>query len=325
MPDYLRDIGGSTTLMIRDTGSDVQFWVRTGPQTYNYQQPWNGRINNAELGPRTFRMITGGQWQYVDAWRIDYDQDVRFTIVNAGLGFPTYDFVQHISRTLPPGPPHIYAADAVSSTHIHVAFNDGHDGGSPILQRIIGYGTNPYTHQFELDAPTKELTIGPWNPGTKVYFWARARNAVGWGEWSNRGEDTTFRNPNAPYPVTFTDVAQTSVRTKFEDRSGGEVLERQIGYGQNASTPASFANDISGENFLTGLDPGKVYYFWARTRNSVGWSAWSDRSQVTLIAGARVYVSGVWRRAVPYVRVAGVWRVARPWVKVAGAWKESDQ
>lgn len=325
MTDYDQFIGGSTTLRIRDTGSNVEFWIRTGPQTYNYQQPWNGRINNSELGPRTFRMLTGGQWQYIDAWRIDYDQDVRFTIVNSGLGFPTYDFWQHITRTTPPGPPSLYAADAVSSTHIRVKFHDGYDGGSAIVERQVGYGTNPNNVQNFWDAPSRDVTIGPFNPGTKVYFWARARNAIGWGEWSNRGEDTTFRNPNAPYPVTFTDVAQRSVRTKFEDRSGGEVLERQIGYGLDANTPALFANDISGENFVTGLDAAKTYYFWARTRNSVGWSAWSDRSQVTLIAGARVMYGGVWKRAIPYVRVGGVWKVARPWVKTAGEWKESSQ
>lgn len=327
MVDYTRDIGGSTTLMIRDTGTDVQFWIKTGPQTYNYQQPWNGRINNAELGNRTFRMLQGGQWQYIDAWRIDYDQEVRFTIVNSGLGFPTYDFYQEINRTSAPGPPNLYAADAISSTHIHVEFDDGYDGGSAIVERQIGYGTNPDNVQSFWDAPGGEADIGPFNPGTKVYFWARTRNAVGWGTWSNRGEDTTFRNPNAPRPVTFSEVAQTSVRTAFEDRANGgtDVIERQIGYGLDPNTPASFANHISGVNVLTNLDPGKTYYFWARTRNSIGWSAWSDRSQVTLIAGARVFSGGVWRRAVPYVRVGGVWKVARPWVKASGVWKESVQ
>lgn len=326
MPEWSVGIGGSTTLKIVDTGSDVEFWIRTGAQTYNYQQPWNGRINNAELGARQFRMLPGGGWQRVDAWRIDYDQDVRFTIVNSGLGFPTYDFWQHISRTSAPGPPHLYAADAVSSTHIHVEFNDGYDGGSAIVERQIGYGTNPDNVQAFWDAPSGEATIGPFNPGTKVYFWARARNAVGWGEWSNRGEDTTFRQPPTPWPVTFEEIAQTSVRAKFEDGAySGDILERQIGYGLSPTTATSFANDISGVNVVTGLSPGMTYYFWSRTRNAVGWSAWSERSQITLIAGARVYVLGIWKRAVPYVRVGGVWKVAEPWVKVAGVWKKSIQ
>lgn len=327
MVDYTRNIGGNTTLMIRDTGVNVEFWIKTGQYTYNYQQPWNGRINNAELGNRTFRMLQGGQWQFIDAWRIDYDQDVRFTIVNSGLGFPTHDFWQHISRTSVPGAPTIFQADAVSSSHIHVRFSDGYDGGSAIVERMLGYGTDPFDHQFEWNAPAADEMVGPFDPGTKVYFWARTRNAIGWSPWSNRGEDTTWRTPNPPRAVTFDNVTQMSVRTAFEDRGNGgtAIVERQIGYGQDPNTPVSFANDISGVNVLTNLDPGKTYYFWARTRNSIGWSSWSERSQVTLIAGARIFDGGVWKRAVPYVRVGGVWKVARPWVKVSGVWKESVQ
>lgn len=324
MSEWTRDIGGSTTLKIVDTGSDVQFWIRTGAQTYNYQQHWNGRINNAELGDRTFRLLQGGGWQYIDAWRITYDQDVRFTIVNSGLGFPTYDFWQHITRTTVPGAPNIYQADAVSSTYIHVRFSDGYDGGSAIVERQLTYGIDPYNGQYYWNAPAADEMVGPFNPGTKIYFWARTRNAVGWSGWSNRGEATTFRYPNAPKAVTFSDVTQVSVRTAFEDgaNGGSDVVERQIGYGLDPDTPAAFAGDISGVNVLTGLSPGQTYYFWARTRNAIDWSAWSERSQVTLIAGARVVYGGVWRRAVPYVRVGGIWKVARPWVKVAGEWKE---
>lgn len=327
MTDYTRDIGGSTTLMIRDTGSNVEFWIRTGSQTYNYQQPWNGRINNSELGNRTFRMLQGGQWQFIDAWRIDYDQEVRFTIVSSGLGFPTYNFTQSISRTSVPGAPNIYQTDAVSSSYIHVRFSDGYDGGSAIVERMLGYGTDPYTHQYEWNAPAADEMVGPFSPGMKIYFWARTRNAIGWSPWSNRGEATTWRNPNAPRPVTFDNVTQMSVRTTFEDREdgGSPIIERQVGYGLSSSTPTLFANDISGVNVLGNLDAGKTYYFWARSRNSIGWSEWSERSQVTLVAGARVLYGGVWKRAVPYVRVGGVWKVARPWVKTAGEWKESIQ
>jgi hypothetical protein len=312
--------------MIRDTGVNVEFWIKTGPQTYNYQQPWGGRINNAELGTRSFRMLQGGQWQFIDAWRIDYDQDVRFTILNSGLGFPSYDFWQHISRSSAPGPPDLYQADAVSSTHIHVRFSDGYDGGSPITERMLGYGTDPYTHQFEWNAPAADEMVGPFNPGTKVYFWARTRNAIGWGAWSNRGEATTWRNPGAPNAPTFSNIAQMSLTASFTDKANGgtDIIERQIGYGLDPNTPSSFAGDISGVNNIAGLSPGQTYYFWARSRNSIGWSPWSARSQATLIAGARVVYGGVWRRAVPYVRDAGVWKVARPWVKSAGEWKEAQ-
>lgn len=326
MPDYTVSIGGSTTLMIRDTGSWVEFWIKTGPYTWNYQQPWGGRINNSETGVRYFRMLQGGQWQFIDSWLVTYDQDVRFTILDSGLGFPSYDFWQHISRTSVPQPPYIHTADAISASHIHVEFDDGPDGGSPIVERQLGYGTDPYTAQNYWNAPAADENVGPFDPGTKVYFWARTRNAVGWSGWSNRGEARTWKTPNAPKPVTFSEITQTSIRTKFLDNgSGGSaIIERQLGYGLDPDTPENFAGDISGVNVLTGLVAGERYYFWARNRNSIGWSPWSARTQADLVAGARILVGTEWKRAVPYVKVDGVWKVAKPWVKSAGVWKETS-
>src|SRR5215211_445164 len=135
------------------------------------------------------------------------------------------------------------------------------------------------------------------------------------------------RIPDRPLPITYKDIQQTKVTAVLDYRKkydgGAPILQAQIGYGLGASAPILFVNaETIALTSVTqvGLSPGKVYYFWARVRNSVGWSSWSPRSQVTLVAGARVRQSGVWRRAVPYVKVGGVWRVARPWTKIAGMW-----
>jgi hypothetical protein len=134
----------------------------------------------------------------------------------------------------------------------------------------------------------------------------------------------TWRGPDAPTPVHFDLVGQISLRALFEGRfeGGTSVLEYQLGYGLD---PVIQQVQITspGLSDLTGLDPGKTYYFWARARNIVGWSSWSDRRQVTLYAGARVLVGNTWVRAVPYIRVAGVWKLAKTMVKDAGVWKES--
>lgn len=323
MPDYDYDIGGSTTLRIRDTGSDVEYWLKTGPQTYNYEQPWSYYVNGQDSPTLYFRMLSGGFWQKFDTFQVDYDQSIRFTIYDSGLGFPTYNHWVHIYRDTVPGPPEIFAADAISSSEIRVQFTDGYDGGSAIVERELGYGLNRNAPVFSQDGEDGDVVNGPWDPGTKVYFWARTRNATGWSPWSNRGEDTTWRASNAPRVVTFSEVTQTSVKTTFVDNgTGGQpILERQLGYGLSPSAPTDFAGDISGINVLTGLSPGKTYYFWARSRNSIGWGAWSTRSQTTLIAGARVLDGSTWKRAVPYVRVGGIWKVAQPWVKVSGIWK----
>lgn len=326
MVDYTRDIGGSTTMLIRDTGGNVEFWIKTGSQTWNNEQPWSFFANGSNSGTLYFRMLRGGNWQKFGEVHVSYDQDVRFTIFNAGLGFPTYDFWQHISRSTVPGAPYIHLTHAISSTYIQVGFSDGYSGGSPILERRLGYGGNPNNLEAYWDAPSGLTNVGPFSPGSRVYFWAQERNAIGWSSWSNRTEATTWRIPDAPADITFSDVTQTSVRTQFSDgfNGGTEVLERELGYGEDPFNAEAFANDISGINVLTNLDPGRTYYFWARTRNIVGWSAWSERRQINLIAGARIFVGNQWVRAVPYVKVSGTWRVARPWVRNAGVWKETS-
>jgi hypothetical protein len=326
MADYTRDIGGNTTMLIRDTGGNVEFWIRTGASTWNNEQQWSFHANGGESGIRKFRMLRGGNWQKFGEVHVGYDQSVRFTIYNSGLGFPTYDFWQHIARSTVPGAPHIHQTYAISSAYIHVEFVGTHDGGSPVVEWQLGYGGNP--NGPEAYGGSGGISdIGPFNPGTRVYFWARGLNAVGWSPWSNRTEATTWRVPDAPNPISFTAVTQKTTRTSFVDNFNGgtTVVERQIGYGKDPNTPVSFAAvDSSGINTIGNLDPGRVYYFWGRSRNSVGWGAWSQRSQLTLIAGSRIFTGNQWRRAVPYVKVNGVWKVVRPWVRNAGIWKETS-
>lgn len=325
MADYTRQISASTTLMIRDTGGNVEFWIKTGSQTWNNDQQYSFFANGSDSGIRKFRMVAGGGWQFVNSVYVSYDQDVRFTIYNAGLGFPTYDFWQHITRSTVPAPPHIWDTTALSSTHIRVQFSAGHNGGSPILEFNIGYGSNPHAPEA-LWWSDGYSEIGAFDPGQRVYFWARARNAIGWSGWSNRTETATWRIPDAPSAVAFDDIDQISVSARFIDGYDGGVgiTARQLGYGLSSSAPTTIVSAVSGTNFINSLNPGKIYYFWARSQNSVGWGPWSSVSEVTLIAGGRVYTGGQWKRAVPYVKVDGVWKVARPWVRDAGMWKESS-
>lgn len=327
MADYTKFIGGSTTMLIRDTGLRVEFWIKTGPQTYNYDQQWSFYANGSESGVRKFRMVTGGNWQHFGSVDVYTDQTVRFTIYGAGLGFPTSDFHQYIPRTRVPDPPHLWQADAISPSHIRVSISDGWNGGGAIVERQLIYGVDPYNGQYYWDITSGTTDIGPFGSGEKIYFWARTRNSVGWSGWSNRGEATTWRTPPPPSAVSFPEVTQKTVRTQFSDRGDGgqPILERQLGYGKNASAPTTtMAASPSGLDLVTNLDPGRLYYFWVRSRNSVGWGPWSERSQVLLIAGARVLVGTEWKRAVPYLKVDGQWKVVRPWIKNAGTWKETS-
>lgn len=329
MTDYTQYIGGNTTLMIRDYGGWVDFFVQTGVSTWNNDQQYSFGANGGGSGIREFRLVRGGGWQYVDHVYITYDQDISFTLYGAGIGFPTGTINAHIQRSTPPQPPSLRSVTPISSSAFNIVFWDQYDGGSPILERGIGWGSSSSgptsTGWSDGDEP-----ISGFASGQRVYFWARVRNAQGWSGWSNRGEGTTWQVPPPPTAPAFYNVTQKSVGVSFPftDISGNApTLEKQLRYGKDptgAVIDGTITVDETTE-YIYNLDPGKTYYFWGRSRNSVGWGPWSSAYRLDLIAGARVLVGGTWKRAVPYVRSAGVWKVAEPWVKDTGVWKKTAQ
>lgn len=327
MADYFLGIGGPNVMMIRDTGGWVEFWFKTGSQTWNNDQWWSWTANNTGARQK-FRLLRGGNYQLFGSVYVTYDQNVSFTIEGAGLGWPTTTFTQHIQRSTVPAPPTMISATPISTTAIHVVFVGNYDGGSPVLEWQIGYGQSPNGPVYTIPSDGTTDVIG-FTTGAHWYFWARGRNALGWSAWSNRIEASTWMSPRVPAaPVIFT-KSQTSMTVIYIYAVGSNdppILERQIGYGLDPDAPTDFASDlVDGEtyNYLTDLVPGGTYYLWSRSRNAAGWSAWSIRTRVDLIAGARVLVGSQWKRAVPYVRVGGVWKVAEPWVKSAGTWKRT--
>lgn len=211
----------------------------------------------------------------------------------------------------------------ISNTVIQLNWGgSGNNNGSAVDLRVF-WGSNnttpTYVVPYEFNYQWSGLT-----PGTPYFFWAREHNAYGWSDFSPHALATTHDIPDAPDPVALSFQTQTTVKAQFTDNDLGGVpaLERQIAYGKDPTTPELFVS--SNNTTIEDLDPGQIYYFWARIRNAYGWGPYCARTQVTLRAGARVNQAGVWKRAVPYVRVGGVWMVARPWVKDAGVWKETS-
>lgn len=85
--------------------------------------------------------------------------------------------------------------------------------------------------------------------------------------------------PSAPSTPAISGIKATSVVVTFKDgANGGDAIDsRQIGYGTNSSSAQKTVGS-DGSTTISGLDDGVTYYFWARTHNSVGWSAWSGRA-----------------------------------------------
>lgn len=322
MTDYKWTIGTGDEMMIRDTGTYVEFWFHSDAYTWNNQQNFS-YTTSAGTVSSTFVLNSGGAWHKIGSVNVTVDQTVSFTIYDEGLGWPTSTRSQFIDRTSAPNPPSTPTFDQVDMDSVRIHFSDGANNGAAIDSRQISGSS--VSSQVGANARTANSSY-TWTglaAKTTYYFWARTHNVKGWSAWSGRGQVTTHGVPDAPNAPSISEIKQSSVKAAFTDKGLGGVsaLERQIGYGKDPNTPELFVS--SNNTTISNLDPGKVYYFWSRIRNTYGWGPWSARSQVTLVAGARVNDGGVWKRAVPYVRVGGVWKVARPWVKSAGVWKET--
>lgn len=338
MASYTKDTGASGTMKIVDTGTRVEFWLRANSSTYNYQLPYGYTVNGTTDNSNSFRFEKGGDWQMLRSWAVSTSQTVYFRLQDSGtnsLGGPT-TFSVAIKRATYPDPPTKPVVSSITASSVYVTFSDGDNNGDAIDGRQIQYGTTSPTNIVSSDRST---TITGLKSGTQYYFRARTHNSEGYSAWTSYTGAKTLDEPAAPGVVQISSIKQTSVRARFSDPSdtgGAAILERQIGYGVTNGTPTTtvkYAPNTGGTAAeqalnlalgisITNLAPGTTYYFRSRTRNSVGWSAWSAATAATTWAGGYVKVGGVWKTAVPYVKVGGVWKLARPMGRIFGYWEE---
>lgn len=323
MTDYVRTIGTGDQMMIRDTGYNVEYWFHSDAATWNNQQRW-GQQSNGGYSEGIFKLNSGGAWHHLGTVGVGSTQDVLFRMFDSGLGWGTYDFWQRIDRATVPGAPYFVDVHSTGTSSVHTQFYGNGDGGTPVREWQLAYSNNPNGGQYYIGSNGIN-DVGGLSGGTWWYFWARGRNDVGWGPWSGRAQAFTWRVPDAPSPVTFDLITQTSLRTRFTGGfDGGEPVDQwQLGYGLSPDVAAATLVTSPGTYDLSNLSPGQVYYFWSRGRNAVGWGPWSPVRAQALRAGAMVKDDGVWKRALPYVNVNGIWRLSKPYAKQAGVWKEN--
>lgn len=84
--------------------------------------------------------------------------------------------------------------------------------------------------------------------------------------------------PQAPDPVTFSSITNTSVVASFADNgNGGDAIDtRQLAYRIGVNTGTLYSLTSDGSTLISGLTPGTTYYFFARVHNSIGWSGYSS-------------------------------------------------
>lgn len=334
MTDYTKATGNSGTMMIRDIPGEnrVEFWLNANNSTtWNAALPWGWTINGS-TGNSTFNYQPGVGWKRLANYSVTTSQTVTFRLGSSGtsgFGGPT-TFNQFISRqTTPPAPSPVTFTN-VTSTSLTAQFTSNGDGGYPIIEWLLGYGTDPGGAPLPYLSTTGVSNIIGLTPGATYYFWAIGRNALGYGAWSPRTQVTMLRVPGGNGSPGIREAGQVSayVMLNAGDSGGDPITLYQFGWSLTdlaiPTNVVSFTPDNTGlPDLVTGLPPGTTLYFRSRTRNSVGWSPWSASTVTRTVAGARIKVGAVWKEAIPYVKVAGVWRLARPWVRVAGTWRIS--
>jgi hypothetical protein len=194
-----------------------------------------------------------------------------------------------------------------SGDGIH-SYNSGHDH-RPKLQ--CGSGITLIWHAVDGTA-----SVGMWVTMTGYPGLVSAGSG-----WFNMPQIP--RMPAAPGAPTLSVIRHTTVNVAFTDGYSALPIDaRQIGWGTDSGSP-QYTMSSDGSDTVTGLTPGRTYYFWARTHNSSGWGPWSASSTTRSIGGVLVRVGTENKIAIPYVRVSGVWQPAQPWVRYTGVWKET--
>lgn len=287
MADYTRATGGTGTMMIRDTGSVVEFWLMAGSSTFMNELPW-GYIANGAAPWYEFRFASGGAWQRLGSVTISSDQNVTFRLGatgTGGLGGPT-DFTVFIDRSSAPSAPKPPVLTVRGSTVIELDLGaDGANNGAGIDSRqYSGSSSSGGVGAGARNAVNNYQWTG-LQPGTKYYFWERTHNAKGYSPWSAVASATTWNVPAAPSAVAVTSATDTTLGVKFTDgaNNGQTIDQRQVGYSLTATGVITWVDVASTGGTITGLTPRTTYHLWGRTHNSVGWSAAGPRSQTTTL------------------------------------------
>lgn len=159
-------------------------------------------------------------------------------------------------------------------------YNDT-DSGDGVHVHVSGHD-----HRPKLQTASGTLTIAHNSDGTKTF--SASGHMTGWeGQYSSGSGSWALtaipRISNPPSTPVLSAITSTSVTVTFTDGTGGATIDsRQIGYGTDPSTPTTTVSS-DGSDTITGLTPGTVYYFWARTHNVAGYSAWSSRAMTTTL------------------------------------------
>ena len=130
------------------------------------------------------------------------------------------------------------------------------DGGSPILQWQLAWGTKPTTADFvgDLNLDGSGFVAG-LTPGTTYYFWSRTRNAVGWSPLSPRVFITMKNVPDTPPSPGFINKEQTAITAIIAPggNGGSPITNYILGYALSTTLAPPLPTDV-----ITHAVPGRL-------------------------------------------------------------------
>lgn len=167
------------------------FGERTTSQihtAFDYGYDGGGAIDDAELW-----YSFDGQARYMvkgrDVWISGLSPKTKYYFWGKVHNFMGWSGLSARAEAWTVGVPDAPRAPSVTAVNVISASGsqsptDPWDGGSPIREFQTGYGTDPNTPQSFISG--KSINLSNLTAGAKYYFWARARNDLGWGPWSIR-------------------------------------------------------------------------------------------------------------------------------------------
>lgn len=187
MADYTKPTGAGGTLLIRDTGSAVEFWLgQSISATFSGGIPWSGNVNGVGVGG-SFPWSSGGGWRLVASYGVSTSQNVTFAIGStgtSGFGGPT-SLTAYINRTPPatvPSVPGNPTFSEITPTSVRVSWAaSASNGGAAIdgyLLRRRSVVNGPYVDVSQ--ANDRSRVVSGLTPGATYVFSVYAHNSVGY-------------------------------------------------------------------------------------------------------------------------------------------------
>lgn len=217
------------------------------------------------------------------------------------------------------------------------------DGQGGAGSQAVGTGAGVGRYSAEVskyiqDANLQDIRVGWFSASRSIQF-GRApvagRTIVdGAGDYpgsSLTGLWTYEQVPAAPAMAAAIVGPAGSVVVSFNgsgDTGDAPITGWRLQYADNPGFAGAVTVDSGGTTAITGLVPGRTYWFRAAGRNNVAdaygtTGPWSGAIAATMRAGGKVRAGGAWKSALPKVRVAGAWKDALVKVRSGGTWKDA--